>query len=103
MLGPFECVECFETLQSHVESEDLALFVKKELEGYNSDDCPDYRILLGEPNGTYRDRFYGRTMMLPLDFTSINKVSGINFNERNIITSIAEIEHLSRPDFACRF
>lgn len=81
-------------LLTYIENERLESFIKDELEGYEWDKCPNYRVLVGQPKGLYRRRYDGQTMVLPLDFSKINEQTGLNFDERNVTSSIVEIENL---------
>ncbi len=76
------------------EDNSLAEFIKLELEGYTWDNAPDYRTLVGTPKANYRKKFDGQFIVLPLNFSEINKEIGLNFNERKIVMSIVEIENL---------
>lgn len=55
---------------------------------------PNYRKLTGEPKAVYREMNNGQKMILPIDFTKFNELVGVNFSQRNITSSIIEIESL---------
>lgn len=77
---------------SIIEEDKLKSFIKNELEGYSFEETPEYRILSGNPIGTYRHNFNGNKTNIPLDLSRLSEQLMLDFNSRRINSSIIEIE-----------
>lgn len=86
-------------LNSHLESEPLATWIRQELEGYGADEVPPYRTV----GVTYKGTFSGpvsRMENAPIPPALINKFAGEHFTHYKMKDSVSAITMLAQTDGA---
>lgn len=82
-------------LASHLESEPLAAWVRQELEGYETDEVPPYRIANVAYRGTFSGSFGSSLKNAPIPPALINEVAGEHFTRYKMKDSISAISALA--------
>ena len=89
-------------LASGLQSEPLAAWIRQELEGYDTDDVPSYRIASVAYMGTFWGAFGASVTNAPIPRVVINKFAGEHFTRRKMTDSISAISKLALADETLR-
>ena len=88
-------------LNSHLESEPLATWIRQELEGYGADEVPPYRTVGVTYKGTFSSAV-SRLENAPIPPALINKFAGEHFTHYKVKDSISAITMLAQTDGTAR-
>ena len=83
-------------LANHLDSEPMAQWVRAELEGYASDDVPQYRVVTVEYMGTFFGPFGSGYQNAPIPSTLVEKIAGEHWTRHKLTQSISEIGQLAK-------
>lgn len=86
-------------LNSHLESEPLATWIRQELEGYGADEVPPYRTVGVTYKGTFSSPV-SRMKNAPIPPALINKFAGEHFTHYKMKHSVSAITMLAQTDGA---
>ena len=83
-------------LASCLDSDPMAQWVRSELEGYESDTVPQYRVVTVEYQGTFSRSLVEGFKNAPVPSTLIKEVAGEHWIRHKLTQSISEIAQLAR-------